>query len=277
MASIDMMAVLDDIVRVTRRMPLLNWKAARVVSPPTRAHMRTLVALHGVRVVQEWQGDGVMVIVEAVDDHRTTEPFLDDCEFVGMSRDSVAASLRDQNVCSMRVRIAAVIVDSLMGRARFLVTSRTNGTGHVVGVGSTSCVAVMRNNLVIMFHDDALKLHPTVDRAACESLNIVAGNHELLFIDVQFESGIRRLYAELTPGQITGFSVDATKAVFWEPPVVYSGVRENPGFMRGFREALGGPGWDTHTIVIQKVCDVALSRELRQVPIEFVRRVTHDV
>ena len=279
LASIDMMSVLDDVVRVTRCMPLLNWKAVRVVSPPTREQMRTFVALHGGRVVHEWQRDGPMVVVEALDGDHTTEPLLDDCEFVGMSRDSVAASLRDQNVCAMRVRIAAAIIDSLMGQARFLVTSRASGKGHVVNVGSTSCVAVMRNNLVILFQrdvdapfDDALKLHPMVDRAVCDSLNIAAGNHELLFVDVQFESGIRRLYAELTPGQISGFAVDATKAVFWEPLAVYSEINENPDFADGYRERFPCPGWENQSIVIQKVCDVALSRELRQVPVDFVRR-----
>ena len=279
LASIDVMTVLDDVVRVTRCMPRLNWKAVRVVSPPTREQMRTLVALQGVRVVHEWQCDGPMVVVEAFDGDYTTESFLDDCAFVGTSRDSVAASLRDQNVCSMRVWIAAAIIGSLMGQARFLVASRASGTGHVVNVGSTSCVAVMRNNLVILFQrdadapfDDAVKLHPAVDRAACDSLNMAVGNHELLFIDVQFGSGaVRRLYVELTPGQVSGLAVDATKAVFWDPPVTYSELNENPDSADGYHEPLGCPGWENHSIVIQKVCDVALSRELRQVPVDFVR------
>ena len=142
--------------------------------------MRALVTLRdvGARVVKEWQLDGPMVIMETVESDRTTEPFIDECEFVGMSRDSVAASLLDQNACSMRVRIAAAIVISLMGRARFIVSSKAGGKGHVVCVGSVACGAVMRNNLVILDHLGALKLHdsPAVER-----------NHELLYLDVQFE------------------------------------------------------------------------------------------
>ena len=107
----------------------------------------------------------------------------------------------------------------------------------------------------------------------CDSLTIAVGNHELLFADVQCESrAIRRLYAELTPGQISGFAVDATKAVFWEPLAVYSEINENPDFADGYRERFPCLGWENHSIVTQKVCEVALSRELRQAPVEFVRR-----
>ena len=105
-------------------------------------------------------------------------------------------------------------------------------------------------------------------------MNIAAGNHELLFVDVQFESGaIRRLYAELTPGQISGFAVEATKAVFWEPPAVYSEINENPDFANGYLERFCCPGWENYSIITQKVCEVALGRELRQLPVDFVRRL----
>ena len=76
---------------------------------------------------------------------------------------------------------------------------------------------------------------------------------------------------ELTPGQISGFAVDATKAVFWEPPALYSEIIENPDLLNGYQEHFGCPGWEDYPIVTQKVCDVALSRELRQAPVEFVQ------
>ena len=206
--------------------------------------MRTLVALQGARAVQEWQGDGPMVVVEAIDNEHTIEPFLDDCEFVGVTRADVAASLQDQNACSLRVRIAAAIIGSLMGQSRFIVSSRADGRGQVVNVGAVSRVAVMRADLVIMSQrvigapfNEALQLHEPVDRASCDENDVPPGNHEMLFVDVRFKSGaIRRLYAELTPGQISGFAVEATKAVFREPPAVYSEINENPDFANGYLE-----------------------------------------
>ena len=272
MASIDLLAVIDAAVRVMRCMPTLNWKAVRVVSPPTRDQMHTLVALQGARAVQAWRGDGPMVVVEAVDGDHTIEPIHNDCEFVGVTRSEVAATLQDQNNCSMRVRVVVAIIKSLMGHARFIVASRADGRGHVVNVGGACCEAAMRTNLVILFQrtldapfDDALKLHP---------VNCAVANHELVFVDVQFGSGaIRRMYVELTPGQVSGFAVDATKAVFREPPVAYGEISEHPGFAGDYKERFPVPGWGDYAVLVQKVCDVALSRELRQVSVDFVRRL----
>ena len=244
--------------------------------------MRTLVALQGVHEVQEWRGDGPMAVVEAVDGDFTHEPFLDDCEFVGVTRADVAASLQDQNACSPRVRIAFAIIDSLMWQSRLFVSSRADGRGHVVSVDGVFCEAALRTNLVILFKrtvgapfDDALQLHTPANRALSDALNMPAGtNHELLFVDVQFGSGaVRRLYVELTPGQVSGFAADATKAVFRDPPVVYDEISEHPGFADGYPERPPFPGWGSYPVVVQKVCEVALSRELRRVPVDFVRRL----
>ena len=186
-----------------------------------------------------------MVVVEAVDGSFTLEPFLDDCEFVGVNRADVAASLQDQNACSTRVRVAAAIIGSLMGQARFLVSSRADGSGHVVNVGGVCCQAALRTNLVILFKrtvdapfDAALQLHTPANRGLSDNLNMPSGtNHEMLFVDVQFGSGaVRRLYVELTPGQVSGFATDATKAVFWDPPVAYGEIGEHPGFGDDYRE-----------------------------------------
>ena len=130
----------------------------------------------------------------------------------------------------------------------------------------------MRASLVILFQhtlddpfDDALQLLP---------VNCADANHELVFVDVQFGSGAtRRMYVELTPGQIAGFAVDATKAVFREPPVAYGEISEQPGFAGRYRERFPLPGWGSYPDLVQKVCEVALSRELRHVPFDFVRRL----
>ena len=272
MASIDLLAFIDAAVRVLRCMPTLNWKAVRVMSPPTMDHMHTLVALQGARAVQAWRGDGSMVVVEAVDGDFTIEPFHNDCEFAGVTRAEVAATLQDQNCCSVRVRVVVAIVKSLMGHVRFIVASRADGRGHVVNVGGACGEAAMRTNVVVLFQrtiddpfDAALKLHP---------VNCAATNHDLVFVDVQFGSGaIRRMYVELTPGQISGFAVDATKAVFREPPAAYGEIIEHPGFDADYRQRFDIPGWGDYAVLVQKVCDVALSRELRRVPVDFVRRL----
>ena len=74
------------------------------------------------------------------------------------------------------------------------------------------------------------------------------------------------MYAELTPGQISGFAVDAVKSVFWEPLAVYSEINENPDIANGYTERFC-PGWENYSIITEKVCEVALSRGLRQVPV----------
>ena len=251
MASIDLLAFIDVAVRVMRCMPILDWKAVRVVSPPAGDHMRTLVALKGAREVQEWLDDGPMVVVEAVDCRRNDQPIHKDCEFVGVARAEVAATLDDQNACSIRVRVVVAIIKSLMGHARFIVASRADGRGHVVNVGGAVCEAAMRTNMVILFQhtlvdpfNGVVKLHPV----KC------ADNHELVFVDVQFGSGaIRRMYVELTPGQISGFAVDATKAVFREPPVAYGEISEHPDFAAGCAERFDAPGWEDYAVLVQRV------------------------
>ena len=281
MASIDLLAVLDDVVRVMRSMPGLNWKPVRVVSPPTTAHMRTLVALQGACAVQGLRGDGPIVIVEAIDAEFSNEPLPDDCEFVGATRADVAASLRDQNACSLRARVAAVIISSLMGQSRFIVSSKADGRGDVVNVGLVSCVAAMRANLVVMFQrtigdpfDDALQLYAPLDRVSCARRGVPPGNHEMLFVDVRFKSGaIRRLYVELTPGQISGFTVDALKAVFWEPLAAYSEIHENPLYANGYTDRTDFPGWENYSVITERVCEVALSPRLRHVPVNKVNQL----
>ena len=261
-------------------MSWVNWKAVRVVSPPSSGQMHALVVLKGARTVREW-GGGPMVVVEAIDGEFTTEPFLDTCEFVGVTRADVAATILDANQCSVRARVAAAIISSLMGQSRFLVSSKGSGEGHVVKVGVGCCDSVMRTNLVLLYRhtvdtpfDDALQLHPHVNRELGYDSNCTLTTHEVLFVDVQFKSGTpRRLYAELTPGQIAGFAADATKTVFWEPPASYSEISEHPGFNGDYRERFPCPGWESYPVVVKKVCEVALSHELRRLPVDFVKRL----
>ena len=54
---------------------------------------------------------------------------------------------------------------------------------------------------------------------------------------------------------------------------MYSEINENPDFANGYLERFGCQGWENCSIITQKVCEVVLSRELRQVPVDFVRRL----
>ena len=271
----DLLAVLDAVVVAMRSIPQWPWKATRVTTPSTDAHAHTLASLacsgtfrtSGQRVCV----DVPWVVLEAIDGEYTAEPVSSACEFVGVARADVAATIQDGQQCSVRVRVAAVIVGSLMGQARFLVSSKGRGIGHVVDVGVVSCEAILRiPNVVIMWSqnvgsasDAAGQLHP-------------GAMHEMLFVDVQFKTGAsRRLYIELTPGQISGFDVASTKAAFWKPPAIYSKLKENPGYLDldGYEERFQWPGLETYYDVVQKVCEEALGSELRQVPVDFVKRL----
>ena len=129
-----------------------------------------------------------------------------------------------------------------------VVKGERGGSRGERGVGC--CKSVMRTNLVLLYRhtvdtpfDDALQLHPHVNRELGYDSNCMLTTHEVLFVDVQFKSGTtRRLYAELTPGQIAGFAADATKAVFWEPPASYSEISEHPGGLATTRTAFPARG-----------------------------------
>ena len=272
LVDVHLLAFLDDVVKVMRRMPRSNWRVARVMSPPTGDQMRVLVGLNGARAVHEWGSDGPMVLIEAVDDKFTSEPFPNGCDVVGVDRADVVADVRDANSCTMRVRVVGAVILSLRDRARFLVSSRANGEGYVVNAGLIHCdVALRIPNLVVMWrksddarYDSAMQLHPGSD-------------HELLYVDVQFRTGPpRRLYIELTPGQVSGLSTDATKATFWEPPSVYSNLLDNPNFVGDYGQCFDTPGWESYTVVVQRVCEGVLSSELRQAPVDLVRRFVRE-
>ena len=266
----DLLEVLDVVVVVMSSIPQWPWKATRVVSPATDAQSHTLARLAcsgGFRTTgQRVCADVPWVVLEAIDGEYTSEPIPHDCAIGGVARADVAATIQDGQQCSVRVRVAAAIVGSLIGHARFLVSSKGCGIGHVVNVGVVSCEAVLRNpNLVIMWSTDgstfdaACQLHPDP-------------MHDMLFVDVQFKTGAtRRLYVELTPGQISGFDVGSTKATFWEPPAVYSNLEENPSYLDTFEERFQWPGLETYHDIVQKVCVVALSSDLRRVPADFVK------
>ena len=132
----------------------------------------------------------------------------------------------------------------------------------------TPGLVIMWRRTVDSPFDQALQLHGNENPGT--PLDV---NHEMLFVDVQFTPGTtRRLYVELTPGQISDFAADATKAVFWEPPSQYSKLREHE-YLDGYRETFPIPGWGSYPVVVQKVCEEVLSSELRQVPVDFVKRL----
>ena len=271
---IDLLAVMDTVAVVMREdMLWINWTVVQITSQPSKDQLHRLIQLRGLDTVHDWLSCGPMIFASLLDGDFTADPVPLECEFVGVARDGVVATIKDANQCSMRARVAYVIVRSLMCKVRFCVSSKADGKGHVVGVGLVGGDAVLRNpNLVLMWrrnanapYDDAIQLHPSA-------------KHELLFVDVSFGSGVtRRLYIELTPGQIDGFATDATKAVFWEPPPVYSNLLEivrDDAWFHEFRVSIGlkALGWMTYYDVMEKVCEKALKADLRHMPLDYLSR-----